>query len=114
YMAHGLGHGIGLEVHDRPHPWYGTGTFTVGDVFTTEPGIYISTRLLDILPDTPKNRAMIAKVRRNVERYQNVGIRIEDDYVVTRTGLEWLSQAPRELVEVEAEMARRPRPAASR
>jgi Xaa-Pro aminopeptidase len=114
YMAHGLGHGIGLEVHDRPHPWYGTGTFAAGDVFTIEPGIYISTRLLDILPDTPKNRAMIGKVRRTVERYQNVGIRIEDDYVVTSRGLEWLSRAPRELAEVEAEMARRPRPAASR
>jgi Xaa-Pro aminopeptidase len=114
YMAHGLGHGIGLEVHDRPHPWYGTGTFAEGDVFTIEPGIYISTRLLDILPDTPKNRAMVARVRPVVERYQNIGVRIEDDYVVTRTGLEWLSRAPRELVEVEAEMARRTRTAATR
>ena len=114
YMAHGLGHGIGLEVHDRPHPWYGTGTFAEGDVFTIEPGVYISTRLLDILPDTPRNRAMIARVRPVVERYQNVGIRIEDDYAVTATGVEWLSRAPRELAEVEAEMARRPRPAASR
>ena len=114
YMAHGLGHGIGLEVHDRPHPWYGSGTFAEGDVFTIEPGVYVSTRLLDILPDTPKNRAMIAKVRPAVERHQNVGIRIEDDYVVTATGVEWLSRAPREIAEVEAEMARRARPAASR
>jgi Xaa-Pro aminopeptidase len=114
YMAHGLGHGIGLEVHDRPHPWYGTGTFAEGDVFTIEPGIYISTRLLDILPDTPKNRAMIARVRPAVERYQNVGIRIEDDYLVTRRGLEWLSRAPREVAEVESAMASGPRPAASR
>ena len=51
-MAHGLGHGIGLEVHDRPHPWYGTGTFQTGDVFTIEPGIYVSRKLLEILPDT--------------------------------------------------------------
>ena len=114
YMAHGLGHGIGLEVHDRPHPWYGTGSFAEGDVFTIEPGVYISTRLLDILPDTPRNRAMIAKVRPAVERHQNIGVRIEDDYVVTATGLEWLSRAPREIAELEAEMARRPRPAASR
>jgi Xaa-Pro aminopeptidase len=114
YMAHGLGHGIGLEVHDRPHPGYGTGAFAEGDVFTIEPGLYISTRLLDILPDTPRNRAMIARVRPVVERYQNIGIRIEDDYAVTATGLEWLSRAPREIAEVEAEMARRPRPAASR
>ena len=102
YMAHGLGHGIGLEVHDPPHPWFGPGTFQTGDVFTIEPGIYISTRLLDMLPDTPKNRAMIAKVRPVVERYQNIGVRIEDDYVITRDGVEWLSRAPREISEIEA------------
>jgi Xaa-Pro aminopeptidase len=102
YMAHGLGHGIGLEVHDPPHPWVGTGTFHVGDVFTIEPGIYISTRLLDMLPDTPKNRAMIAKVRPTVERYQNIGVRIEDDYLITPGGVEWLSRAPREIREIEA------------
>jgi Xaa-Pro aminopeptidase len=102
YMAHGLGHGIGLEVHDPPHPWVGTGTFQVGDVFTIEPGIYISTRLLDMLADTPKNRAMIAKVRPVVERYQNIGVRIEDDYLTTPGGVEWLSRAPREISEIEA------------
>jgi Xaa-Pro aminopeptidase len=106
YMAHGLGHGIGLEVHDRPHPWYGTGTFQAGDVFTIEPGIYVSRKLLEILPDTPRNRAMIAKVRPAVERYHDVGIRIEDDYLVTDRGAEWLSRTPREITEVEAEMAR--------
>jgi Xaa-Pro aminopeptidase len=102
YMAHGLGHGIGLEVHDPPRPYTGQGTFEVGQVFTIEPGVYISTRLLDILPDTPKNRAMIAKVRKAVERYQNIGVRIEDDYVVTPNGIEWLSKAPREVQEIEA------------
>ena len=101
YMAHGLGHGIGLEVHDPPHPWFGNGTFQTGDVFTIEPGIYISTRLLDMLPDTPKNRQMIANVRPVVERYANIGVRIEDDYVITRDGVEWLSRAPREVEEVE-------------
>jgi Xaa-Pro aminopeptidase len=114
YMAHGLGHGIGLEVHDRPHPWYGAGTFQVGDVFTIEPGIYVSRKLLEILPDTPKNRAMIAKVRPAVKRYHDIGVRIEDDYLITPRGVEWLSRAPREIAEVEAEMARRPQSAASR
>jgi Xaa-Pro aminopeptidase len=109
YMAHGLGHGIGLEVHDPPHPWKDTGTFAPGDVFTIEPGVYVSTRLLDILPDTPRNRAMIAKVRAAVARYDNIGIRIEDDYAITPTGLEWLSRAPREIAEVEAAMVRRAR-----
>ena len=100
YMAHGLGHGIGLEVHDPPR-YGGTGTFEVGQVFTIEPGVYISTKLLEMLPDTPKNRAMIAKVRKTVERYQNIGVRIEDDYVVTQNGIEWLSRAPREIAEIE-------------
>jgi len=109
YMAHGLGHGIGLEVHDTPHPWKDTGTFAPGDVFTIEPGVYVSTRLLDILPDTPKNRAMIAKVRAAVQRYGDIGIRIEDDYAITGTGVEWLSHAPREIGEVEAAMTHRGR-----
>jgi Xaa-Pro aminopeptidase len=108
-MAHGLGHGIGLEVHDPPRPWRGSGTFSVGDVITIEPGVYVSTRLLDILPDTPKNRAMIAKVRPAVERYHDIGVRIEDDYAITADGAEWLSRAPREIPEIEAEMARRGR-----
>ncbi|HKT61527.1 MAG TPA: Xaa-Pro aminopeptidase [Gemmatimonadales bacterium] len=109
YMAHGLGHGIGLEVHDPPHPWKATGSFAPGDVFTIEPGVYVSTRLLDILPDTPKNRSMIAKVRAAVTRYNNIGIRIEDDYAITPTGVEWLSRAPREPAEIESAMARRGR-----
>jgi len=107
YMAHGLGHGIGLEVHDPPHPWKDRGTFAPGDVFTIEPGVYVSTRLLDILPDTPRNRTMIAKVREAVARYNNIGIRIEDDYAITGTGVEWLSRAPREAADVEAAMAGR-------
>jgi Xaa-Pro aminopeptidase len=102
YMAHGLGHGIGLEVHDPPRPYMGSGKFEVGHVFTIEPGVYVSTRLLDMLPDTPKNRQMIAKVRKMVERYQNIGVRIEDDYVITPNGVEWLSRLPREISEIEA------------
>jgi Xaa-Pro aminopeptidase len=107
YMAHGLGHGIGLEVHDQPHPWVGPGSFAEGDVFTIEPGVYVSRKLLDILPDTPKNRAMIAKVRDAVARYDKTGVRIEDNYLVTASGVEWLSRAPREIAEVEAAMARK-------
>ena len=102
YMAHGPGHGIGLEVHDAGGYSYSpTGKFQRNEVFTIEPGVYISTQLLKILPDTPKNRAFIAKVRPVVERFNNIGIRIEDDYLVTDTGVEWLSKAPRELEEVE-------------
>jgi len=107
YQAHGPGHGIGLEVHDAGGYSYSpTGRFQEGEVFTLEPGIYVSTALLDMLPDTPKNRQFIARVRPVVERYNHTGIRIEDDYLVTATGAEWLTRAPREIPEIEAMMAR--------
>jgi Xaa-Pro aminopeptidase len=105
YMAHGPGHGIGLEVHDAGGYSYSpTGMFRENEVFTIEPGVYISTALLDMLADTPKNRAFIAKVRPVVERYNHTGVRIEDDYLVTADGVEWLSKAPREMKEIEAAM----------
>lgn len=108
YMAHGPGHGIGLEVHDAGGYSYSpTGRFQQNEVFTIEPGVYISTTLLDMLPDTPRNRQFIAKVRPVVERYNHLGVRIEDDYLVTATGVERLSLAPREIPEIEAAMRRR-------
>jgi Xaa-Pro aminopeptidase len=110
YMAHGPGHGIGLEVHDvGGYSYSPTGRFQEGEVFTIEPGIYVSTTLLDMLPDTPENRAFIAKVRPAVERFNHTGIRIEDDYLVTATGVEWLSRAPRDIAEIEAAMQGRGR-----
>jgi len=108
YYMHGLGHGIGLEVHD-PDQFYYTGQLAEGSAFTIEPGIYVRENLLDILADTPRNRALIAKIRPAVEKYRNVGVRIEDDYVITSKGLEWISRAPREITEIEALM-RKPTP----
>jgi Xaa-Pro aminopeptidase len=106
YMAHGPGHGIGLEVHDiGGYSYSPTGSFQLNEVFTLEPGVYVSTALLDMLADTPKNRAFIAKVRPAVERYNHTGVRIEDDYLVTANGVEWLSKAPREIGEIQAVMA---------
>lgn len=110
YALHGYGgHGIGLEVHD-PAQYYGRqGKFGVGDVFTVEPGLYISPDDIALLPDTPKNRAMRAKIGPAVEKYKWIGVRIEDDYALTDSGLENLSVgAPREISEIEALM-REPR-----
>ena len=108
WMIHGISHGIGLEVHDPAHFYYDDHTFKQGDAFTIEPGIYISTTMLDQLPDTPRNRAFIARVKPVVQRYENTGVRIEDDYLITENGLERISNAPREIAEIEALMATRP------
>ena len=103
WTIHGISHGLGLAVHDPAQFYYGDRTYQPGDAFTIEPGIYISTRALAALPDTPRNRAWIARVRPLVMRYENTGVRIEDDYVVTQTGVERISSgAPREIAEIEA------------
>jgi Xaa-Pro aminopeptidase len=109
WMIHGISHGLGLEVHDPAQYQFGERVFKPGDVFVIEPGIYVSTRMLDALPDTPKNRAFIAKVKPTVAKYENTGVRIEDVYLVTETGLERFSTAPREIPEIEALMRKRAR-----
>ena len=106
YYMHGLGHGIGLDVHD-PEQFYFTGRLQVGSAFTIEPGIYVRQNLLAEIPDTPRNRALAAKIKSTVDRYRNIGIRIEDDYFVTEQGTEWVSRSPREIAEIEALMRER-------
>jgi Xaa-Pro aminopeptidase len=108
WMIHGISHGLGLEVHDPAQFYFGDRRFKQGDAFTIEPGIYISTSALDALPDTPRNRQFIAKVKSAVQKYENTGVRIEDDYIITANGLERISTAPREIPEIEALMQRRP------
>jgi Xaa-Pro aminopeptidase len=103
YYMHGLGHGIGLEVHD-PDQYYYTQTIAPGSAFTIEPGIYVRSDVLYVLPATPRNRALAAKLKPIVDQYRNIGVRIEDDYVATPTGIEWISRAPRELAEIESIM----------
>ena len=110
FALHGFGgHGIGLEVHD-PAQYYEEelDRFAPGDVFTVEPGLYISPDLLRSLPDTPKNRTFLAKIGPAVEKYTGIGVRIEDDYALTESGLEWLSSGvPREIPQIEALMRQR-------
>ena len=114
FYMHGLGHGIGLEVHD-PDIVYFTNTWAEGSVTTIEPGIYVRRNLAEAMPDTPRNRALLQKLKPALTTYAGIGVRIEDDYLLTASGLEWLSKAPREVAEVEAAMqaprATAPRPA---
>ena len=71
YFTHGLGHGIGLEIHEGPRfAPNQERELKAGMVVTVEPGVYLP---------------------------QWGGIRIEDDILVTRTGCEVLSRAAKEL-----------------
>ncbi len=91
FFMHRTGHWLGMDVHD-------VGDYKIGDewrvlepgmVLTIEPGIYIP----------PGTRGV-------PKRFQNIGIRIEDDVAVTKTGAEVLTaQAPKHPDEIEAVMA---------
>jgi len=82
YFIHGLGHWLGMDVHDVGD--YGT-PLKPGMVLTLEPGIYLPA--------------------------ESLGVRIEDDVLVTATGAEWLSaKAPKTTVEIERLMSRPSRP----
>jgi len=103
FYMHGLGHGIGLDVHDPDQ--YEQSAIGVGSAFTIEPGIYVRANLPQILPRTPDNEAYLRRTAQAFERYQGIGVRIEDDYLVTSRGVERPSAlVPRELEEVERVM----------
>lgn len=106
YYMHSLGHGIGLDVHDPDITVAANGTVQPGAAFTLEPGIYVRGNTLDIIPDTPRNREFKAKIAAAVQKYANIGTRIEDDYLITAKGMERPSAGvPRELDEVEKLLA---------
>jgi Xaa-Pro aminopeptidase len=104
FYMHGLGHGIGLDVHDPDVS--DAGVWTAGSVVTIEPGIYVRRNLAEAMHvEQPKLRALrqvLGRIRGAVTRYAGIGVRIEDDYLLTDAGLEWLSRLPREASEVEA------------
>lgn len=74
YFNHGLGHGVGLEIHERPFAGRtSTDTIPVGAVFTIEPGIYLPGEF---------------------------GIRLEDFGVMTKDGYRAVTASTHELVSV--------------
>ncbi|MXY98155.1 MAG: M24 family metallopeptidase [Gemmatimonadetes bacterium] len=103
WYMHGTSHWIGLDVHDvggRDMP------FRPGMVITVEPGIYVREDTLENLDDTSRNRALIEAIRPAFERYRNIGVRVEDDVLVTEDGHRVLSEGtPRTIEEIEAFMA---------
>jgi Xaa-Pro aminopeptidase len=103
WYMHGFGHWLGMNVHD-------VGSYSKpmkeGIIFTNEPGIYIREDALEYLPKTAEYAAFIEKVRPAFEKYKNIGVRIEDDLLVTPTGVEWMTKnLPRKISDIEAFMA---------
>ncbi|MEV8337441.1 aminopeptidase P family protein [Leucobacter sp. NPDC077196] len=89
YMVHGTSHHLGLDVHDcaqARRDMYMDGIVEPGMVFTIEPGLYFQPDDLTV-----------------PEEYRGIGVRIEDDIVVTEDGSDNLSSGiPRTADEVEA------------
>lgn len=98
FYMHDYGHWLGMNVHDVGTRW----TLAPGMTFTNEPGIYVRADALEHLPDTPENRAFKEKIRPAFDKYKNIGVRIEDDMLVTETGVRWLTAAlPRKMSDIE-------------
>ncbi|KQQ19340.1 Xaa-Pro aminopeptidase [Rathayibacter sp. Leaf299] len=93
YMVHGTSHHLGLDVHDcakARREMYLDGVIEAGMVFTIEPGLYFQPDDLTV-----------------PEELRGIGVRIEDDVLVTEDGVENLSAGiPRSADEIEAWMAR--------
>jgi Xaa-Pro aminopeptidase len=103
WFMHGTSHWLGMNVHDVGT----TDTLAPGMIFTVEPGIYIRPDALDVLAKTPENEKFIQVVRPVFEKYKGIGVRIEDDILVTTGEPRVMSDAlPRRLEEVEAFMTR--------
>jgi Xaa-Pro aminopeptidase len=92
WMVHGTSHHLGIDVHDCAQARvenYREATLRPGMVFTVEPGLYFK----------PDDELVPAHLR-------GIGVRIEDDIVITDTGCENLSAAlPRSSADVEAWIA---------
>ena len=91
FYMHGLGHMIGIDVHDVGRYYYGQESRALEPsvIMTVEPGLYISTETKDV-----------------PEKYLGIGVRIEDDVLCTSNGPRVLtSKVPKQAEEIEALMS---------
>jgi Xaa-Pro aminopeptidase len=98
WFMHGTSHWLGMNVHDvgADEP------LEPGMVYTNEPGIYVRPDALDYLEKTPANEKFIAAIRPAFEKYKNIGVRIEDDVLITADGYRNMTAAlPRTIPEIE-------------
>ena len=103
WFMHSNGHWLGMNVHDVG----GGARFEPGMTFTNEPGIYVRMDALDNLPKTTENEKFIAAIKPAFEKYKGIGVRIEDDLVITPEGVRWMTAAlPRSIADIEAFIAR--------
>ncbi|XP_063048977.1 xaa-Pro dipeptidase [Engraulis encrasicolus] len=120
FMPHGLGHLLGIDVHDvGGYPEgieriqeSGLRSLRMGRlvqermVLTVEPGIYFINHLLDQALANPAQSCFL--VNDVLARFRGFGgVRIEDDIAVTSTGMELLTCVPRTVQEIEDFMANR-------
>ena len=102
WFNHGISHGIGLNVHDP-----GGRELQPGMVITVEPGLYFRPDALENLPKTPEMEKFAEAVRPVFEKYKGIGVRIEDDVLITAGDPKVISAAiPSKLEEVEASIAK--------
>jgi len=106
YFRHTIGHHVGLDVHDV---WDRDRRAEPGMVFAIEPGVYVRRDDVLAMPaftKLPKEEQ--DKIRTALDRYNGIGVRIEDDVIVTEGAPRILSAgAPRALAEIEAWMSGR-------
>jgi Xaa-Pro aminopeptidase len=96
WFPHSAVHGIGVDVHDP------LGRLDPGAAFVIEPGLYIRPDTLERLEQDPDQISLARALAPAVARYRNIGIRVEDSFLMTATGPENLSvKTPKQVADLE-------------
>jgi Xaa-Pro aminopeptidase len=110
FTLHGYAHWIGLEVHDVGG-YLRDGESIVlrpGMVLTVEPGVYIRPQVFDAMARAGYSDKQIAEKKELLAPYMHIGVRIEDDILITDTGaLNLSASVPRTVEAIEALMKER-------